>query len=103
MFIYFLLKYDKYIFTKTDTNNLPDILNIFVEVGMNILTHTSTKYLQIIKYNFILKKIIVIYNDIYESYSRESTIKTDNSHSLIIYANQEANQNELKCEVKNKT
>lgn len=103
MFISFLLKYDKYIFTKTDTNNLPDILNIFVEVEMNILTHTSTKYLQIVKYNFILKKIIEIYNDIYESYSKEDIIKTDNSHSLTIYTNPEANQNELKCEAKNNT
>jgi len=82
----------KYIREINSYKNLKEKINIFIETGIDILEHKNKKYIQIIKYNSVLEKIIKIYEDLYLEANKNTSNKElkeeqFKSHVITIYKN----------------
>jgi hypothetical protein len=80
----------KYIREINSYKNFKEKINIFIETGIDILEHKNKKYIQIIKYNSVLEKIIKIYEDLYlevykSTYNQELKEIQFQRHIITIY------------------
>ena len=91
-FDYFININKKYIRKINSYKNFKEKINIFIETGIDILEHKNKKYIQIIKYNLVLEKIIKIYEDLYLEANKNTSNKElkeeqFQSHVIIINKN----------------